>query len=134
MITINFPTSPLQYQTEPKGNKNGAIKANAATKEGYRSNVLVLKNGYYSGKLLFSESEELYPWPPRLYASMFNYSIEKEKRNWELHWQLLSRNMNLTNSGKYWLKYLEGAGSDSQGKLHINVKKLAELPLKWMEM
>lgn len=48
MIAINFPTSSLQYQSEPKEkkNQNGAIMSNAATKVGYRSNVLILEDGY----------------------------------------------------------------------------------------
>lgn len=63
MIAINFPTSPLQYQPEPKEkiNQNGAIVSNAATKAGYGSNVLMLKGEYYSGKLLHGESEVLHP-------------------------------------------------------------------------
>lgn len=63
MIAINFPTSPLQYQSEPKEkkNQNGAIMSNAATKVGYGSNVLMLKDGSYSGKLFHDESEVLYP-------------------------------------------------------------------------
>ena len=63
MIAINFPTSPLQYQSEPKEkkNQNGAIMSNAATKAGYGSNILTLEDGYYSGKLLHGESEVWYP-------------------------------------------------------------------------
>lgn len=63
MIAINFPTSPLPYQSEPKEkkNQNGAIMSNAATKAGYGSNVLMLKDRYYSRKLLYGESEVLYP-------------------------------------------------------------------------
>lgn len=63
MIAINFPTSPLQYQSEPKEKKyqNGAIRSNAATKAGYGSNILMLKDRYYSIKLLYGESEVSYP-------------------------------------------------------------------------
>lgn len=81
MIAINFPTSPLQYQPEPKEkiNQNGAIVSNAATKAGYGSNVLMLKGEYYSGKLLHGESEVLHPRPLPLYTVQCSTIASKGK-------------------------------------------------------
>lgn len=106
----------------------------AATKAGYGSNVLVLKYGYYSGKLLHGKSEVLHLWPSFLYTSMFNYSIKKEIRDQKVQWQLPTRNLNWDNGGKYCLEYSEGKSNDVQGELHKNIKKKQpDLPLKRME-
>lgn len=37
------------------------MMSNAATTAGYASNILVLKDGFYSGKLLHGASEVLHP-------------------------------------------------------------------------
>lgn len=64
MIAINFPTTLLRHQPEPKEkkkNQNGATMSNAATTAGYASNISVLKDEFYSGKLLHGAWEELHP-------------------------------------------------------------------------
>lgn len=56
MIAINS-TSPLQHQSDRKGEKNGASMSIAVTKVGYGSDALMLEDGCCSRKLFCGKSE-----------------------------------------------------------------------------